>query len=85
MHTLTTRFVRVGNSRGLRIPKAVIEQLGFGSEVEIAVLEDSLVIRPAGRRRSGWEQKFLEMAAHGDDSLLDGHTATEWEKDDWEW
>ena len=85
MNTILTRFVRVGNSRGLRIPKVVIEQLGLGGEVEIAVQRDRLVIQSAARRRADWDRQFRKMTERGDDALLDEPTLTEWQKTEWKW
>ena len=39
---MKTRIVRIGNSRGIRIPKPLIEQAGLGDEVEISVKDGSL-------------------------------------------
>ena len=85
MNTIRTRFIRVGNSRGLRIPKVLIDQLGLGGEVEIDVQSDRLVIQSASRRREGWDKEFRKMAERGDDALLDPYQPTEWEKTEWEW
>lgn len=85
MDTIRTRFIRVGNSRGLRIPKLLIDQLGLGGEVDIVVQSDRLVIRSASRPREGWDQKFLRMAERRDDTPLDTYQPTEWEKTEWEW
>ena len=82
---LKTRIVRIGNSRGIRIPKACLEQLGLEGEVELTVQADRLVVRPTRRPREGWEGEFLRMAEQGDDRLLDEAAATKWERVDWEW
>ena len=79
------RVVRIGNSRGIRIPKVWLEQLGLRDEVEMAVHKDSLVIRRPNRPRQGWAQAFQTMAAHKDDALLDKPTATRWDAEEWEW
>ena len=85
MNTIRTRFVQVGNSRGLRIPKVVIDQLGLGGDVEIAVQSDRLVIRSASWRREKWAQQFRSMAEQGGDTPLDGYQPTDWDKTEWEW
>jgi virulence-associated protein VagC len=41
-----TSLVRIGNSRGIRIPKRVIEQCGFDERVEMRLGGQSLVITP---------------------------------------
>lgn len=84
---MRARVVRIGNSRGVRIPKPFIEQAGLGDEVEIAVEGSSLIIRAAARPRTGWATAFRTMAERGDDRLLDdaGRSTTKWDKDEWEW
>ncbi len=82
-----TRIVQVGNSRGIRIPKLLLDQVGLGEEVELAVQRDHLVIRPLRRPRQGWDEQFRIMAERGDDRLLDEPTPspTQWDEDEWEW
>ena len=82
---LKTHIVRIGNSRGIRIPKACLDQLGLDGEVELAVQPDRLVIRPARKARGGWEGQFRARAERGDDKLLDEPTATKWDEAEWEW
>src|ERR1700676_3709733 len=68
---MKTRIVRIGNSQGLRIPQALLDQTGLSGEVEILAKGDGLVIRPAHKPRAGWAAAFQEMARRGDDALLD--------------
>lgn len=82
------KIVAIGNSRGVRLPKALLEQSGIGEEVEVEVQDDALVLRAikAGAARRGWSKAFQEMAARGDDQLLDpGATSTAWGEEEWEW
>jgi antitoxin MazE len=79
------RIVRIGNSRGIRIPKPLIEQTGLTEDVEIVVQGNALVISPAGRARAGWGEAFRTMAARGDDRLLDEPRPTRWDEDEWRW
>ncbi len=79
------RVVRIGNSRGIRIPKIWADQLGLDDEVELAVQKDKLVIRRAHRPREGWEEAFRSMAEHGDDRLVDESVPTRWDREEWEW
>ena len=47
---------------------------------------DPLVTRPR-RPREGWEEHFKQIAAVGEDRLLDAAslTPTQWDKEEWEW
>jgi antitoxin MazE len=81
-----TRVVKIGNSRGIRIPRLLIDQLGLGEEVELAVQEHQLVVRPLQGPRYGWEEQFRLMAERGDDRLLDeGASTSRWDEEEWEW
>jgi antitoxin MazE len=86
-NAVKSRIIKMGNSKGVRIPKPILEQLALGEEVELSVRGDQLVIRPSKRPRSGWEEQFERMAKHGDDRLLDEEAVrlTEWDEDDWQW
>ena len=79
-----TKIIQVGNSQGVRIPKTMLSQLGFGTEVEMLVESDHLVIRSGHHRRAGWGEQFREMAAQHDDRLLIDITPT-WDESEWEW
>ncbi len=84
---MKSRIVKIGNSRGIRIPKPLIEETGLGEEVEIQVEGNRLIIAPAGRSRADWATCFRKMAQMGDDALVDGdaQVRTAWEEDEWEW
>ena len=80
-----TRLVKIGNSQGIRIPKALIDQLGLGPEIELVVEEDHLEIRKGANPRAGWAEQFRKMAEMGDDKLLDPETPTKFDEEEWEW
>jgi antitoxin MazE len=80
-----SHLVPIGNSRGVRIPKVWLEQLGFSDEVELAVQADQLVIRSARRPRQGWEDQFRVMHERGDDRPIEDFPASAWDEQEWEW
>jgi antitoxin MazE len=83
---MKTRIVRIGNSRGVRIPKLLLEQSGLGAEVELELRDGKIIIGPASRPRRGWEAAFLSMAEHGDDAVLDAAApGPSWDDEEWEW
>lgn len=83
--TIRSKIVKIGNSRGIRIPRAVLEQAGLKDEVEMKVDGKRLVIHAAHHPRQGWEAQFTEMAEKGDDRLQDKNMATKWEEQEWTW
>jgi antitoxin MazE len=81
------RVVKIGNSRGIRIPKLLLDQADLGEEVELELRGEEIVIRPAHGARHDWADQFKAMAAEGDDGLLDADvlSATMWDEEEWEW
>jgi antitoxin MazE len=82
---MRVNVVRIGNSRGVRIPKALLEQCGIGDAVDLTVEEGRLVVRPLHRARAGWAVGAGAMVARGDDRLIDPTTPTAFDADEWEW
>ncbi|MBI3798816.1 MAG: AbrB/MazE/SpoVT family DNA-binding domain-containing protein [Deltaproteobacteria bacterium] len=84
---MKTTVIRIGNSRGIRIPKALLEQCRFQHEVELEAVNDHLIVRSATKPRSGWEDAFRKMHEQGDTALLDKESLpqTHWERTEWEW
>jgi len=80
------KIVKIGNSQGLRIPKLLLEQTGIWGDVELEARNGEIVIRAERGVRDGWGKAFSQMAARGDDSLLDGSESTiEWDDEEWVW
>lgn len=80
-------IIKVGNSRGIRIPKPVFEQCGFEDEVEMEIQDKALLIRAPHRIREGWGEAFHAMAQSGDDTLPGevDQIASDWDESEWEW
>jgi antitoxin MazE len=81
---MKARLVRIGNSRGVRLPKAIIDQVGLEEEVELRVENRTVVILPAKRPRVGWAEAVRELGAEPG-GLLDPPTPTRFDEDEWQW
>jgi antitoxin MazE len=82
---MKTRLVRIGNSRGVRLPKAIIAQAGLTEEVELGVRDGAIVIARATSARSGWAAAASQMRQRDEDWLLDPPTPTRFDEKEWEW
>lgn len=81
---MKTRLVRMGNSRGVRLPKPLIDQVGLGEEIDLQVQAGSIVIRPVTRPRVGWAAAAARLAAT-EEGLLDDVSPTRFDRDEWQW
>jgi antitoxin MazE len=83
---MRAEIIRIGNSKGLRIPKAFLKQCGMKGTVDLRVENHSLIVTPYEEVRAGWEKCFQLMAENKDDTLLDvSSLANSWDEDEWQW
>lgn len=82
---MKTRLIRIGNSRGVRLPKAIIDQAGLTEEVELGVRDGAVIIARATFARSGWADAARHMHQRGDDQLLAPPVSTRFDEGEWEW
>lgn len=82
---MKAKIIRIGNSKGIRLPKPVIDQVGLAEEVDLEVRDGEIVISPANVPRRGWAEAAQALSAAGEDRLLDDPVPTDFDRDEWEW
>ena len=82
---MKTHLVRIGNSRGVRLPKPLIAQAGLTEEVDLRVQGGAIVIARVTSPRSGWADAARKMRQREDDRLLDPPTTTRFDDEEWKW
>ena len=80
-----TRIIRIGNSRGIRVPKALLDQAELPEEVEVHARPGRLIVRGVRRPRAGWAEAARRMHEQGDDRLLDKPAKTTFDQEEWTW
>lgn len=79
-------LVRIGNSRGIRIPKPLIEQCGFGDTIELHIEQNRLIIAPDRQPRQGWRESFIAAGSCAvDPPLLGTLPPNEFDAEEWTW
>ena len=81
---MKTRLVRIGNSRGIRLPKPLIEQAGLSEEVDLQVRDGAIVIAPSQGVRTGWADAAAKLIEREEGGLRDT-APTRFEAEDWKW
>lgn len=82
---MKARIVRIGNSRGVRLPKALIEQSGLGEEVELRVQPGAILIQSASQPRAGWADAARRLATDEPRGPLDAPSPTTFDATEWRW
>ena len=62
--------VKIGNSKGIRLSKTILEKYEIEDTVEITLEKDHIVLKPKSLPRKGWDKQFKRMKSAGDDKLL---------------
>lgn len=82
---MKARIVRIGNSRGVRLPKPLIVEAGLSEDVELSARNGAIVISRASRPRAGWRDAARRVRETDGDRLLDEPTRTRFDDEEWEW
>jgi len=81
------KVVGIGNSRGVRIPRRVIQRYGIEDELQLLETAEGLLLRPVRSGKLSFEESFRQMAADSDaqaealsleGTLADGLEAENW-------
>ena len=82
---MKSRIVRIGNSRGIRLPKVLLKEAQLADEVELEAEPGRIVIRRASRPRAGWAAGARRMRERDEERLLDATTPTRFDEKEWKW
>jgi antitoxin MazE len=69
MKSVVLKVSRIGNSRGIRLPAAMLRKYHIGDTVIAEEKSDEIVLRPgrANQPKLSWEETANAMAAAGED------------------
>ena len=74
--TIELKVVAIGNSRGVRLPKTVLDKYAIKGELVLEERSEGLLLRNKRDKRLSWEDTFREMAREREDwSDLDAAVA----------
>ena len=80
-----TRIVPIGNSKGIRVPKMLLEHVQLPDEVELQAEQGRLIVRATRGARAGWAEAAKLMRARGEDRRLDATTSNHFDDKEWQW
>lgn len=78
-------IIKIGNSKGIRLPLAVLKQCGIDTKVELEIKDNCIIIKPIITPRQSWAEAFELMHKNNDDILLipeeiDNETLEAWDE-----
>jgi antitoxin MazE len=78
LRTRDVKLVPIGNSQGVRIPKALLAKYGLSDSLVLEETDRGILLRKKQEDKLSWEDTFKAMAEEGedwtdfDDTLPDG-------------
>ena len=82
---MKTKPVRIGNSRGVRIPQRLLEQAGLEEDVELEVVRYGILIRRVHSPRRGWPEAADLLRKRRGHGLLEEPLPTFFDVTVWVW
>lgn len=84
---METKITKIGNSQGIIIPKAILEQCGLTDKVSLEVKDNRLIVsRIVANPRQGWEEAIIAAGVDEDEKLLMGdYLEHSWDEEEWTW
>lgn len=72
MEIIKTKLIQIGNSKGIRIPKHILERLKLKNKIELIIDDENkqIHIKSLNAPRKNWERAFQKMHENGEDELL---------------
>lgn len=85
---MIARLIQIGNSKGVRLPKNIIDKYNLVDELELVESEEGIVIKPISNTRKGWGEMFKKAnnSKEKDDDFSDFMSVTnEFDASEWKW
>ena len=67
---MKTSIIQIGNSKGLRLSKTILERYNIKDTVELILEKGRIILKPVDQPRKGWDEAFSKMHQNNDDQLL---------------
>ena len=82
---MKAQIIKIGNSKGIRIPKPLLEESNLEGQVEIEVVDEGLIIKSTKPARHGWEDAFRTLVENDQDEIIMDEVENRFDKEQWRW
>jgi antitoxin MazE len=82
-HAMELSVIRIGNSKGIRLSKSILERYDIRDRVEIILEKGRIILKPASNPRQGWGEAFRKMSEKKEDGLLIPDLFSEETEEEW--
>ena len=84
---MIVKVQKIGNSKGIILPKQIMKMCSIEEEVSISVENNHIVIMPSNKPRANWEAQFKAAIANGEkpDNDFSEGMENDFDKNEWTW
>ncbi len=82
---MKTKLVKIGNSKGVRIPKSLIDEAGLTDEIELMLQNKEIVLKSVSTPRETWADRYKKELEKEDTSQKEEIWFLDNDWDDSEW
>jgi antitoxin MazE len=82
---MRTTIRKIGNSKGIVLPKKVIDQYHLEGEVELVAAQNHIEIHPVASKRADWEDRFKAAKSEQYEEKLLGDFTNDFDREEWTW
>ena len=80
------KLINIGNSKGLRLPKTIIQQYNITDDLQLELKEDGILLKPFTKPRTGWSEQFEKVVKpieKQEKNWMEAHNR--FDKEEWTW
>jgi len=80
------KLINIGNSKGLRLSKALIQQYNITEDIQLELKEDGILLKPLTKPRTGWSEQFekaVKPIENQEKNWIEAHNR--FDKEEWTW
>jgi len=82
---MKTNIIKIGNSKGIRLPKSVLDQCHIDNAVDLQIKNNNIILRPfSDNPRKNWDKHFKKLHENKEDKLIISDKI-DIEYGNWEW
>ncbi|MCE2439248.1 MAG: AbrB/MazE/SpoVT family DNA-binding domain-containing protein [Candidatus Latescibacteria bacterium] len=67
MATRDVKLITIGNSRGIRLPKALLDRYGWGDSLVLEETDEGVFLYSKDKNKLSWNETYRQMAAENED------------------
>lgn len=76
-------IIKIGNSKGLRLSKTILDKYNIKDKVEIILEMGQIILKPIELPRKNWANAFEKMHNEDDDKMLINDVFNDEDLEEW--